>query len=447
MSGSRSSEVSSSCRQWAEQVQRLRKGLGLIFIVFLLICVPGCTDSSDDIPFTNEGMLSAAQPVMTATGQPAQKIATSPRPETITVFLSGDVMTGRGIDQVLPYPSHPDLHEPYVRDAREYVQLAERKNGPIERPVSFDYIWGYALERLEQESPDLRLINLETSITTSDDYWRGKGIHYRMHPKNVAVLKAARIDVCTLANNHVLDWGYRGLTETVDALSQHHIKAIGAGGNLHQAEAPAVLGAGAGRVLVFSLGSTSSGIPARRAASEDSPGVNLIRNLSGRTVERLQQQIRFLKRQGDVVITSVHWGGNWGYEIPAQQVEFAHQLIDLAGVDIVHGHSSHHVKGIEVYQGRLILYGCGDLVSDYEGIPGRESFRSDLGLMYFASLDPSSGKLTGMRMAPVQMKNFRLNQPSLTDVLLLWRILDRECKRLGTRVELSSQDRTLTLHW
>ena len=243
-------------RQGAAQVQRLRKGLDLIFIVFLLICVPGCTDSSDDIPFTNEGMLSTPEPVMTASGQPAQKITTSPRPETITVFLSGDVMTGRGIDQVLPYPSRPDLHEPSVKDARRYVQLAERKNGPIERPVSFDYIWGYALERLEQESPDLRLINLETSITTSGDYWRGKGIHYRMHPKNVAVLEAARIDVCTLANNHVLDWGYRGLTDTLETLGQHHIQAVGAGGNLHQAEAPAVLGAGKGRVLVFSLASS-----------------------------------------------------------------------------------------------------------------------------------------------------------------------------------------------
>ena len=344
---------------------------------------------------------------MTATGQSAQKTTISPRPENITVFLSGDVMT----------------------------------------PVSFDYIWGYALERLELESPDLRLINLETSITSSDDYWRGKGIHYRMHPKNIAVLEAARIDVCTLANNHVLDWGYKGLTETLETLGQHDIKAAGAGGDLHEAEAPAVLKAGTGRVLVFSVGSTSSGIPARWAATEDSPGVNLIRNLDGKAVERLQHQIRFLQQQGDVVIASVHWGGNWGYEIPAQQVEFAHQLIDVAGVDIVHGHSSHHVKGIEVYRGRLILYGCGDLVNDYEGISAREGFRSDLGLMYFATFDPTSGRLTGMRMVPVQMKNFRLNRPSVRDVHLLWRVLDRECKSLGTRVELSIQDRILTLHW
>ena len=73
---------------------------------------------------------------MTATGQSAQKTTISPRPENITVFLSGDVMTGRGIDQVLAYPSRPDLHESYVKDARKYVQLAERKNDPIERPVA-----------------------------------------------------------------------------------------------------------------------------------------------------------------------------------------------------------------------------------------------------------------------------------------------------------------------
>jgi poly-gamma-glutamate synthesis protein (capsule biosynthesis protein) len=56
------------------------------------------------------------------------------------LFLCGDVMTGRGIDQVLPYPVRPVVYESYVQDAREYVHLAEAANGPIARPVSFDYI-------------------------------------------------------------------------------------------------------------------------------------------------------------------------------------------------------------------------------------------------------------------------------------------------------------------
>jgi poly-gamma-glutamate capsule biosynthesis protein CapA/YwtB (metallophosphatase superfamily) len=95
-----------------------------------------------------------------------------------TLFLCGDVMTGRGIDQILPHPCPPGIQEPYVRDARDYVALAEDANGSISRPVSPAYIWGDALEELERFVPDARIINLETSVTTSDDFWPGKGIHY-----------------------------------------------------------------------------------------------------------------------------------------------------------------------------------------------------------------------------------------------------------------------------
>jgi Putative enzyme of poly-gamma-glutamate biosynthesis (capsule formation) len=77
-----------------------------------------------------------------------------------------------------------------------------------------------------------------------------------------------------------------------------------------------------------------------------------------------------VKQQGDIVVASIHWGGNWDYKVPREQREFAHKLIDEAGVDVIHGHSSHHIKGIEVYRGKLIMYGCSDLLNDYEGISG-----------------------------------------------------------------------------
>src|SRR5207249_4560068 len=122
----------------------------------------------------------------------------------ITICFCGDVMTGRGIDQILAHPSDPVLHESYVRDARDYVELAARTSGAIPLPVSLDYIWGDALRPLRQA--DVRIVNLETSITRNDEYWLGKEIHYRMHPQNVGCLTAVPIDCCCLANNHVLDW-------------------------------------------------------------------------------------------------------------------------------------------------------------------------------------------------------------------------------------------------
>src|SRR5271157_1201986 len=102
-------------------------------------------------------------------------------------------MTGRGVDQVLPYRSDPVLHEPYVRSAVEYVEMAEKASGPIPKPVSLFYVWGDAAAELEQVAPEARIVNLETSITTSEDYDH-KGINYRMHPGNMPCLIAAKID-------------------------------------------------------------------------------------------------------------------------------------------------------------------------------------------------------------------------------------------------------------
>jgi len=92
----------------------------------------------------------------------------------VTIALAGDVMTGRGIDQILRRPSAPQLFESYVRDARDYVRLAERVNGPVPRGVDAGYVWGDALAELRRAAPQLRLVNLETAVTTSDDAWPGK---------------------------------------------------------------------------------------------------------------------------------------------------------------------------------------------------------------------------------------------------------------------------------
>lgn len=368
-------------------------------------------------------------------------------PKPVTLFLCGDIMIGRGIDQILPHPSDPHIHEPWVRSARRYVRVAEEVNGPIQQPVSFSYIWGDALGELEKVAPDVRIVNLETSITKSNDYWKRKSIHYRMHPENIPSLTSVRLDFCSLANNHILDWGYSGLRETLETLKKAKVKTAGAGQNLREAEAPAVLKVrGKGRVIVFSYGSETSGIPFDWAASNDKPGVNLLKDLTDKTVRHIKEKIEEVKQQGDIVVASIHWGSNWGYEIPPEQTEFAHHLIDDAGVDVLHGHSSHHIRGIEVYKGKLILYGCGDFLNDYEGIGGHEEFRNDLALMFFASIDQMTGKLTRLEMTPTQIKHFRVNRASGADSQWLRDTLNREGMKFGTRVKLNG-DNTLTLYW
>ena len=360
------------------------------------------------------------------------------------LFLCGDVMTGRGIDQALPNPVNPVLYEPCVRDAREYVALAEKAHGSISCPLSFDYIWGDALAELDRVRVDFRIVNLETAITSAETPWPDKGINYRMHPQNIGCLSAARIDACALANNHVLDWGYDGLSETLQTSDAAGIAHAGAGSDAYQAMNPAVLGtAASGRVLLFSFGSTTCGISEDWKATSISPGVNLLDDLSEQTAARVCDEMRAHQQPGDLLIASIHWGGNWGYEIPREQIVFAHYLIEQ-GVAIVHGHSSHHVKAIELFKGRLILYGCGDFITDYEGITGYETFRGDLALMYLVELDQNIGELIAARLLPLQMRRFQLQRASASDAKWLCNLLNKLGARFGTAATLQ-EDNSLTL--
>jgi poly-gamma-glutamate capsule biosynthesis protein CapA/YwtB (metallophosphatase superfamily) len=254
-----------------------------------------------------------------------------------TLFLCGDVMTGRGVDQVLSHPGDVTLHEPSVRDARRYVELAEEAHGPVTRPLEPAAIWGDALAVLDAVKPAARIINLETAVTQADDWWPDKEIHYRMHPANVSCLTAARIDV-----------------------------------------------------------------------------------------------------------VSIHWGTNWGYDVSEQFVSFAHALID-GGVDVVHGHSAHHVRPIEVYRDRVILYGCGDFIDDYEGIRGQEVFRPDLAVMYLPTLDPA-GRLVGLQMVPFQMRRFRLTRVRGADVDWLAGTLTAISERFGCSAVVEGEGE-IALRW
>ena len=354
----------------------------------------------------------------------------------VMVFLAGDVMTGRGVDQIMAVSCPPELREPYVEDARTYVGLAEEINGAVPAPVDAAYVWGDALPVLRAVRPGASVVNLETNITRSNDFWPGKAVHYRMHPANAECLVAAGIDVCALANNHMLDFGRAGLAETLEVLRQTGIRTAGAGSDALDASALARIELSDGRrLLVFSVGSVTSGIPFEWAAGPKRSGVHLVRDLSRATADGLLEHIQTTRAPGDLVITSIHWGGNWGWDTATEEIAFAHRLID-GGVDLVHGHSSHHVRAIERYRDRLILYGCGDLITDYEGIRGHTSFRGDLGALYLAELS-TDGELVGLRLIPTQMKRLRLSRPRPSDIEWLRRTLDRLSRPLGSSVALT----------
>jgi poly-gamma-glutamate capsule biosynthesis protein CapA/YwtB (metallophosphatase superfamily) len=369
-----------------------------------------------------------------------------PARRPVRIFLCGDVMTGRGVDQILPQPCDPILHESYATSALHYVELAEEAHGPLPRRVAPGYVWGAALDELQRTPTDARIINLETSITHSPAF-EPKGINYRMSPENADCLSAAGIDCCVLANNHVLDWGRAGLLDTLACLDRLDIAFTGAGCDLAQAAAPAIVDIGGrARILVFGFGSVTSGVPRSWAARRDAAGINLLTDLSDRSIAQVADRVRQAGRPGDVIVVSIHWGSNWGYQVPDDQIRFAHALLEAAPISIIHGHSSHHPKAIEVHRNRLILYGCGDFLNDYEGIEGYETFRDDLALMYFADVDPGSADIIALEMVPLQIRRFQLMGASPADADWLHRTLDRESRRFGARVE-AAPDGRFALRW
>lgn len=336
------------------------------------------------------------------------------------LLLGGDLMLGRGIDQLMPRHCEAALHESAVRDARHYVQLAEQHHGPIPTPFGPATAWGDSLAWMQRFQPELRLVNLETAITTSDQPWPGKTVHFRLHPANTACLQAARIDGCSLANNHSLDWGFNGLAETLHVLRLAGIQSAGAGHTPHQAQRPAswALPQG-GRLLLFAWACTSSGVPPAWGASPCHPGVALLSRIDSATVRWLVRCIQRRRRTGDIVVVSLHWGANWVPVIPEQHRWLARQLIELAGVDVVFGHSAHHPLPMEIHHGRLILYGCGDLINDYEGLPAHAPWRSDLVCLYGVELERSSGALCALELQPFVLRGFQLRQATAADRQLL----------------------------
>jgi poly-gamma-glutamate synthesis protein (capsule biosynthesis protein) len=351
----------------------------------------------------------------------------------LRLMLGGDVMTGRGLDQVLPHPGDPWIRERFMSSALGYVALAEARAGPLPRRVAPAHVWGDLLAEIDRRAPDLRIVNLETAITTSDRP-APKGINYRMHPANTPVLTAAGLDACVLANNHVLDWGPEGLTETLETLEAAGLPGVGAGRTAEAAARPALLPVpGKGRVILIALGDRSSGIPESWAATDGAPGVAMLPR-DPDAAAALVRRAAACRRPGDVVVVSLHWGPNFGYDIAPARRRLAQRLIEAGGADLVHGHSSHHPLGVELFRGRLIIHGCGDLLNDYEGIGGHEDFRPDLVLAWFADLDPDTGRLAALEMAPFRIAAFRLQAASEDERAWLAARMDRECRRLGARV-------------
>ncbi|PIG86402.1 polyglutamate biosynthesis protein [Aspergillus arachidicola] len=343
-----------------------------------------------------------------------------PPKKVYTLTFTGDVMLGRLIDQLLPIhlPSQPNWHT-------TITQIL--KTAPSLNSYSYGSPWGTSLPLLH--ASDLNIINLETAVTTSDTPWPNKAFNYRMHPRNLEVLQKGRIDYVSLANNHTVDFGVEGLQETVEAVRGVGIGFAGVGDRPGEA---AVLGLGgfvsdssfAGEGVGRGSGETKEYKIHIYSASDhprawsNIPQFNFI-DYSPATRAKLKTLLTSGEKPA-LKVFSVHWGPNYAWRPAGEIRALARFLVDECGVDIVHGHSAHHVQGVEVYRGRLIMYGCGDFVDDY-ALNGE--FRNDLGALWrvLVSEDGRGGLSLGrLEVVPTRCRLFEVEVLGVEDEDHAW---------------------------
>jgi len=258
-----------------------------------------------------------------------------------------------------------------------------------------EYPWGDTLPIFR--SADLRICNLECVISDRGEPWTAypKAFHFRSSAKNIAVLKAAGMNAVSLANNHVLDYGYDALYQMLEILDRAGIAHSGAGTNLEEAACLAKICVRGKKVGLLAFTDNEPGWE----ATASRPGVFYVPTvLNDPRAQGLLKIVRSQWGSVDLLIVSAHWGSNWGYEPPREHIAFAHALID-AGADMIFGHSSHVFRGIELWKERLILYGAGNFVDDY-AVDSRE--RNDQSFIY--SVDTEGRTAQRVRLYPTMIR-------------------------------------------
>lgn len=229
------------------------------------------------------------------------------------------------------------------------------------RSESPEYPWGNTLPLFQQA--DVRLCNLECVLSDRGTPWTAtpKAFHFRSDARNIAVLSAARMDAVSLANNHSLDYGADALLDTLALLDGAGIQHAGAGRARDDAARAAIITTSEGAIGLLAF---TDNEPAWEAAP-DRPGTLYAPvDLRDARTLRLFERVSQARKATDVLIVSAHWGSNWGSVPPSDHVRVGRALID-AGADIVFGHSSHVLRGIEIYRGRPIVYSAGNFIDDY----------------------------------------------------------------------------------
>jgi poly-gamma-glutamate synthesis protein (capsule biosynthesis protein) len=217
------------------------------------------------------------------------------------------------------------------------------------------------------------------------------------------------------------------LVECLALLDQASIKRTGAGASLADALAPAIVELPQGRLGVVSLTDNEPGWE----AGEKKPGTHYITYDARGLVEpyrsRLAQVLKQVRSQADLVMVSAHVGPNWGLPSVAMRM-LAYQIIDL-GADLYWGHSNHTPQGIEIYNGKAILYSTGDFIDDY-AVDSAE--RNDLSFLFILELE--RGRIVRIILHPVRIEDLYVRLAKDEEIAFLQKSMQAKCAFFGSRI-------------
>ena len=219
-----------------------------------------------------------------------------------------------------------------------------------------DYPWSSVSNFLKEA--DISLVNLETSVSTRGSTKKPAGYGFRSNPKTLEGLKNAGIDLVSIANNHVLDFGKEAFYDTLKYLDEYKIGYVGGGENRTKAEEVAIIeknGIKFGFISYTSITPNNAWI-----ASDNSQGIAVFKGDKD-GYAHLVKNVKAAKNKCDILIVILHWGVEYDKAPKKWQTDMAHALVD-SGADVIYGHHPHVLQGIEIYKGKPILYSTGNFV-------------------------------------------------------------------------------------
>lgn len=301
---------------------KLKKRLYNLTILLLLLCITGCGNNSPVVGTESE-------------------VPTTEIFETETEVSETTPIDLHDYDFTLCFAGDISLDESAVTTA----QLDKSPNG------IYDCISPELIQIMQQA--DLMCLNNEFTFSTNGSPMNGKAYTFRAHPDRVHVLQEMGVDLVTLANNHVYDYGKQALLDTFTTLENANIDYFGAGKNLEEAMAPVYYTID-GKTIAFVGASRAEKFKMTPQATDTEPGI-----LRCYDTELFLQSIREADANADFVIAVVHWGTEYSYTLEQVQLTTGKEYLD-AGADAIIGGHSHCLQGMEYYKDKPIIYSLGN---------------------------------------------------------------------------------------